>query len=145
MRKAARVRPIITFTVSLSAASGLPASVEYNTANGTATAASGDYAGVSATALNFAAGETSKTLTVNVNGDTTYEADESFTVHLGNASGAMILDSDGTGMITNDDAAPGLSIGDFTFTGADSGGGGRFCGNAYRRYRSAGNGPLPDR
>jgi CSLREA domain-containing protein len=110
-----------TFTVSLSAASGLPASIEYNTANGTATAASGDYQAVSATALNFAIGETSKTLTINVNGDTTYEADESFTVHIGNASGATILDSDGAAVITNDDAAPGLSIGDFTFTGADSG------------------------
>jgi CSLREA domain-containing protein len=110
-----------TFTVSLSAASGLPASVEYNTGNGTANAGSGDYTGVPVTTLNFAAGETSKTLTINVNGDTIYEADESFTVHIGNASGATVLDSDGTATITNDDSAPGLSIGDFTFTGADSG------------------------
>jgi CSLREA domain-containing protein len=109
-----------TFTVSLSAASGLPASVDYSTSDGTATAGSGDYTGVSATALNFAAGETSKTLTVNVNGDTIYETDESFTVHLANPSGATILDSDGTATITNDDAAPGLSIGDVTFTGVDS-------------------------
>ena len=44
-----------------------------------------------------------QTITVLVNGDTTYEADEAFTVHLSNASGATISDADGTGTITNDE------------------------------------------
>ena len=45
-------------------------------------------------------------MTVLVNGDTTFEADEAFTVHLSSASGATIGDADGTGTIVNDDAAP---------------------------------------
>src|SRR5206468_3142185 len=50
-----------TFTVALSAASGLPISVNYATNNGTALAGS-DYTSGSGT-LNFAAGVTSQTIT----------------------------------------------------------------------------------
>src|SRR4029453_17037096 len=64
------------FTVSLSAASGLPVTVTYTTANGPATAGS-DYAAVSAT-LTFAPGETTKTITVLVNGDRLVPPDETF-------------------------------------------------------------------
>ena len=49
-----------------------------------------------------------------VNGDTTYETDETFTVHLSNATNATISDADGTGTITNDDAAPSFTIDDVT-------------------------------
>jgi len=41
-------------------------------------------------ALNFAAGETSKTITVNVAGDTTVEPDEGFTLTLSGATGATL-------------------------------------------------------
>ena len=58
------------------------ASVEFATANGTATAP-GDYAAQSGT-LNFAPGEATKTITVLVNGDAAFEADETFTVNLSN-------------------------------------------------------------
>ena len=62
--------------------------------------------------LTFAAGQTSQTITVNVAGDTTVEADEGFTVTLSNASaGTTIGTAAATGTILNDDAlASQLSI-----------------------------------
>lgn len=100
------------FTVTLSAASQNPISVDYSTANGTATVANGDYATEVGT-LMFAAGETSKTITVDVTGDTRREADESFSLVLYNAINAKLKakDSIATGKITNDDALPTVSIG----------------------------------
>src|SRR5581483_8518213 len=56
------------FTVSLSEASSKQVSVKYATANGTARAGDGDFVGTSGT-LRFAPGETTKTITVLVNGD----------------------------------------------------------------------------
>jgi beta-glucanase (GH16 family) len=54
--------------------------------------------------LTFAAGETSKVITVNVAGDTTVEANETFTVTLSNASGATLGQATASGVITNDDS-----------------------------------------
>jgi streptogramin lyase len=90
------------FTVSLDQAQSAPMTVDYSTADGTATAAS-DYAANSGT-LTFAPGETAKTITVQVNGDTTVEPNETFTVNLANATGnATIADGQATGTILNDD------------------------------------------
>ena len=69
-----------TFTVTLSFASAAPVTIAWSTADGTATAASGDYVAASGT-VSFAAGQTSKTFTVTVNGDTLYESNETFTGH----------------------------------------------------------------
>ncbi len=91
-----------TFTVTRSDSSGA-ASVDFATANGTATAGS-DYVATSGT-LTFADGEDSKTVTVTVNGDTDTEATEAFTVELSNAVGAVIEDATGTGTIVNDEVA----------------------------------------
>jgi hypothetical protein len=55
--------------------------------------------------LSFAAGETSKTMTVNVSGDTLAEPDEGFTVTLSGASGATITTATASGTIRNDDSA----------------------------------------
>jgi hypothetical protein len=56
-------------------------------------------------AVTFAPGETTKTVTVNVVGDTKVESDETFTVTVtDNSSTPQTLDT-GTGTITNDDAA----------------------------------------
>ncbi|NCR06735.1 MAG: hypothetical protein GPI94_23975, partial [Microcystis aeruginosa LG13-03] len=62
--------------------------------------------------LSFAAGETSKVITVNVQGDTTVELNENFTVTLSNATnGATITTATATGTINNDDVAiPTLAI-----------------------------------
>ena len=84
------------------------ASVEFETSNGTATAP-GDYAAQSGT-LDFAPGEATKTITVLVNGDTAFEADETFTVDLTNPTSAIIADGEGVGTIENDDPAPTLTI-----------------------------------
>ena len=102
-----------TFTVSLSAASGKSVTVDYATSDGTATAGA-DYTAISATTLTFAAGQTSKTFTVGVLADSTDEADETVTLTLSNASNASISDATGTLTITDDDAAPSLSINDVT-------------------------------
>jgi hypothetical protein len=93
----------LTFTVTLSApapAGGV--SVNYNTQN--STAGEGDY-GVTAGTLTFAAGETSKDVSVVVKGDTKAEGDEAFFLRLNNATGAVIADDRGVGTIVNDDAA----------------------------------------
>ncbi len=90
-----------TFTVALNAASGRSVSVNYATADGTA-AQPTDYASASGS-LTFTPGQTSQTITVTVNGDTTPEGNETFFVNLSGATNATISDSQGVGTITNDD------------------------------------------
>ena len=90
------------FTVTLSAAAPFPVTVNYATANGTATAGS-DYA-AQAGNLTFTAGQTSKTISVPVQGDTTVEPDETFFVNLSSAAGGVIGNPQGTGTILNDDS-----------------------------------------
>jgi ELWxxDGT repeat protein len=62
--------------------------------------------------VSFATGETSKVITVDVQGDTTVELNENFTVTLSNATnGATITTATATGTIQNDDVAiPTLAI-----------------------------------
>ena len=110
----------MTFTVTLSQASTTPVTVQYATADGTATASS-DYTAASGT-LTFAAGQTSKTVTVAVRGDTLVEGAETLRVVLSNASGATIASGAGTGTITNDDQPPAASP--VTFTKGDDWGAG---------------------
>ena len=95
------------FTVTKTGSTALNATVNYATVNGTATAPS-DYTAVAATTLTFLPADTTKQFTVLVNGDTTVEPDEAFTVHLSNAVNATIpsppsAGADGIGTITNDD------------------------------------------
>ncbi len=92
------------FTVTLDKAAAGPVTVAYSTANGTATAGS-DYVATSGT-LTFAAGETSKTVHVDISGDTVFEANETFTVNLSNAIGATLADATAVGTIVNDDREP---------------------------------------
>ncbi len=86
------------FTVSLSRPTTQPVSVNYTTANGTATVAGGDYVPTSGT-LRFAKGQTSKTITVLVNAATAAEPDETFYVRLSKATNAMIYKDTGVGTI----------------------------------------------
>jgi subtilisin family serine protease len=105
----------LQFTVSLSSASTSAVSVNYATANSSATAGS-DYTAVAGT-VTFNPGETSKVVTVGILGDTTVEANESFLVNLSGVVGnATIADGQGIGTITNDDVSPvlGLAINDVT-------------------------------
>lgn len=95
------------FTVSLDMVPTAPVSVDWGTSSGTA-APSGDYTGGTGT-LSWSAGDTtSRTVTILVNGDTTIESDETFSVVLQNASGATVGDGTGVGTILNDDT-PGTA------------------------------------
>ena len=92
------------FTVSLLHASRETVTVHYATDNGTAMKTDKDYQKTSGT-LTFNPGEVSKSVTVLVNGDTEVEPDESFHVNLSKAKNAGISDSQGLGIIRNDDLA----------------------------------------
>lgn len=95
-----------TFTVSMSAASDQPVTVNYGTQNGTAVAGS-DYQAASGT-LTFAAGETTKTVRVAIFGETLIENDEHFSLVLSGASyNSSIMDSTGVGSILNDERKGG--------------------------------------
>nr|MCW1957125.1 glycosyl hydrolase family 18 protein [Mycobacterium sp.] len=93
----------LPFAVSLSKAATSTVTVGYSTANGTATAGQ-DYTAKAGT-LTFAPGVTSQTVNVAITGDTTVEANETFTVTLANPSGATLTGATATGTITNDDTA----------------------------------------
>ena len=56
--------------------------------------------------VTFAAGVTSQVITVNVQGDTVVEPDETFTVTLSGATNATITTATATGTILNDDTPP---------------------------------------
>ena len=110
------------FTVNLSAASTQTVSVNYATANGTATAGS-DYTATSNT-LSFAPGQTSKTISVPIVGNTLAEGSENFTLNLSNPTNATISDAQAVGTIIDNDLAPilpQLSINDVTLTEGDNG------------------------
>ena len=108
------------FAVTLGAASASTVTVDYSTFDGSAVAP-GDYATTSGT-LTFSPGQTVKQISVPVNGDTTVEANETFTVALSNPSNATISGTGiGTGTITNDDALSTLTIAAATVTEGNSG------------------------
>jgi ribosomal protein L35AE/L33A len=108
-----------TFTVSLETPSGRALSVDYATANATATAPA-DYVAASGT-LNFGAGQTSREVTVVVNGDVLDEANETYTVNLSSPTNVTIGDGQGLGTITDDDPLPAIAIGDATVAEGNSG------------------------
>jgi len=101
-----------TFTVALSAVYDVPVTVDYATADltpdeeywyGLTAATAGlDYTATSGT-LTFAAGQTSQTITVLVNGDRLGEYDESFSVNLTGATGASISNGLAFGTIVDDE------------------------------------------
>lgn len=93
------------FTVSLSQASPLATTVNYSTADGTATTANNDFARTSGS-LTFAPGETQKTVTVTVLGDTQFEPNETFQLTLSNAVNATISNQNAIATIENDDRNP---------------------------------------
>ncbi len=93
------------FEVALSSPSSQTVTVDYATADGSATAAGSDYTTTSGT-VTFAPGETSKTVTVLVRGDIVVEPDEDLFVNLSGAVNAAIADGQGKGTIQNDDLSP---------------------------------------
>jgi len=110
------------FILSLNSSISQPITVAYGTSDGTALASS-DYSATTGV-VTFASGETLKTITVNVVGDTLVEPNETFNVNLSSATGATISDSQGVGTILNDDVpttSPSVSIADVSLTEGNSG------------------------
>ena len=100
----------VSVAVTLDQASTRTVSYDYTTVDQTANAGS-DYAATSGT-LTYAPGETTKNVSVTVNGDTTFEPDETLLVRLSNPTNGTIQTNDGVVTITNDDSAdvaPGIS------------------------------------
>jgi hypothetical protein len=114
----------VTFTVTLSSASASNVTVQFSTAQDSATK-DVDYVHKTGT-LTFTPGQTSKMVTVQVKGDTTAEANERFKLNLFNPTGGATI-SDGTGFATivNDDGAvavkPKISVGGVSLLEGNSG------------------------
>lgn len=87
----------MTFTVSLERPARGPVSVAFTTVNGSAIAGQ-DYQAASGT-VSFAAGESSKPITITVLADGLNEGGENFQVVLSNPMGGVLGDSSGTGRI----------------------------------------------
>jgi serralysin len=102
-----------TFTVSLTAASAAAQSVAWSlVGSGAAAADSTDFSGALAGSVSFAAGETSKTITVQVRGDAVVEANEGFTVTIANATAGLVIGTAAAGCtIVNDDVAQAVISG----------------------------------
>jgi hypothetical protein len=99
---------LATFTVKLSATSAKTVTVNYATANGTATAGS-DYLAKSG-ALTFIPGVTSQTVSVPVLGDTLIENDETFLLKLSSPVNATLAVTQGIGTIVDDDAKNDVDV-----------------------------------
>ncbi len=111
------------FTITRAGASALTSTVTVNTVSGTAVSP-GDFVAINGLVVTFAPGETTKTVTVTVNGDNTFETDESFTLQIVAASSDLVVDPAGgadpigLGVIQNvcagGDPAPSFAIGPVT-------------------------------
>ncbi len=93
---------IAEITVQLTRATTNPVTVQYTTANGTATLAGGDYVAGSGS-VTIDAGQTSRKLQFTINGDKSVESNETFVVNFSNPSGAVLADTQSVITITNDD------------------------------------------
>jgi hypothetical protein len=91
----------MVFTVTLSAPSSQTVTVNYATLAGTATAGK-DFMSASGI-VTFAPGEVTKTITINIVGDTTRESNETLTVRLSSPVNATMTRGDSTGTIIDDD------------------------------------------
>jgi len=109
----------LVFQVRLSTVSGKTVSVDYATANGTATAGSA-YQPDNGT-LTFPPGTILQTVTVRVNGDDVVEPDETVLVNLSNVANATVGRGQGVGKILNDEELPSLTVTDASVSEGDSG------------------------
>ncbi|MCW6050765.1 DUF4347 domain-containing protein [Lyngbya sp. CCAP 1446/10] len=120
----------VTFTVTRSGGIGVASTVDYAIAG---TADSSDYNNIGGTSgatattgtISFAATETSKTITLDVLGDTVVEPDETIIATLSNPNltaapeSSTITTATATTTINNDDAAPEIQVLDGTTDIAD--------------------------
>ena len=121
-----------TYTVTLTGNTSLPVTVNYGTANGTATSGT-DYTSASGT-LTFAVGETSKTITVPILNDFKVENSENYTISLSSPTNATINTGSVTTSIIDDDFAPHVDL--------DANNSAGVTGDDYRTFYTVGGG-LP--
>jgi len=107
------------FTVTLSAPSTHRVTVSYSTAPDTATQGT-DYVGKTGSVV-FQPGEASKTVSVEVIGDTIDEFSETFKLNLNNVDVGVLVKSQGTATIVNNDPPPTVSLVDLTINEGDFG------------------------
>ncbi len=91
---------VVTLAVTLSAPRSTTTAVRYHTLDGTATA-DGDYVGKTGV-VNILAGKVSGTITIMVNGDTSIENTEMFSVIVDSATGLALARPTGTVTVFND-------------------------------------------
>ena len=108
----------VTFTVSLSEATDQTVTVDYTTQADTAVAGE-DFIASSGT-LVFNPGDISKTVNIGTIDDVLDEADEFFDLTLSNPGNATLADASGRATITDNDAAPSVSIADASVTEGDT-------------------------
>ena len=102
----------VSFTVTLSAASGKTVTVSYDTSRpGGTTAEAADFTAQTNRTLTIPAGATTGTIAVPTANDTIDEADETFRLTLSSPTNATLADATATGTITDDDDAT-LSVND---------------------------------
>ena len=111
------------FVVTLDPAATGTVTVDYATADGTATAPA-DYGATSGT-LTFAPGETSKTVSVSIVDDTVEDDGETFTFTLDNAAGATLADATATGTVRSAEETDALTA-EFKSLPEDGHGGAEF-------------------
>ena len=92
-----------TFTVTLDRTADSVVSVDFSTANGTTGTSAGTDVRAASGTVTFAPGEIEQTIEIEVVGDLIDEVDEQFFVNLTNASGLIITDDQGRGVILDDD------------------------------------------
>ncbi len=108
---------VLVFEVTLARAADHPVTVDYATADGTATAGE-DYEAVSGT-LSFETGQTTATVQVPVLDDSHDEGEETLTLVLTNASNARIHDGEALGVIVNSDPIPSAWLSRFGRAASD--------------------------
>lgn len=109
------------FTVSAQPFALQSAFFGFDTADGTATVADNDYQPQQGSASIDPVPPFQTTITVPIVGDMRLEDDETFTLQLSGAEGAVIADGTGVGTILNDDDVPSVSIDDVEVVEGDSG------------------------
>ena len=108
---------MLVFEVTLARAADEPVTVDYETADRTATAGE-DYEAVSGT-LTFETGQTTTSVQVSVLDDSHDEGEETLTLVLTNASNARIHDGEALGIIVNSDPIPSAWLSRFGRAASD--------------------------
>ncbi|WP_160171908.1 Calx-beta domain-containing protein [Arenimonas donghaensis] len=110
----------VTFLVQLTRPAPGPVEFGVFTSNGTAVA-NGDYTSLSLDGLVIPAGQTQRTVQVQVRGDSVVERNEHFALNLRDVEGAVVLDGQGVATIVSDESVPTLSVLDTQVPEGDSG------------------------